>query len=238
MKLPILRFFIIMKSLRFRGMICSICVAALLASGAGLFAQDDEPITISRSDFFASTEELMKDIERLEGMAATSTATAEYARAYQKLQAQLGKAKPPVVEWTEESRERLKALPEPSDAAWKALELEEQRIQERLRARTDAAREQYEQAAEMRREEERLRLAEKGLALNAAESAARRRELEARAEYYEDPPYIYPSYNNLWWRHHGHHWRPSPHLKWQPGLHKPIRHHNPLKIKPDRAIWR
>lgn len=159
----------------------------------------------------------MKDVARLETMAASSVATAEYARAYEKLQASLGKANPPVSEWSQSNRERLRELPEPSEAAWKSLELEMQRQQQRANQQSQTAQQRFEQAQLLREQETRQRLEEQRLSLDAEEQAARIRELDARTDYLDDAPYYNHVYDNLWWQR-GHKWRPGSHIKWRSGL--------------------
>jgi hypothetical protein len=217
--------------------ITSTALAAVLLPVSAAVAQDGESINISRSDFLLSTEEIIKDVARLETMAASSTATADYASAYEKLQNDLRRAKPPVADWKAEDRNRLRSLPEPSEAAWQALELEERRRDERARSRSEAAQQREQQAAALRREENQLRLAEERLELDAAEKEARIRELEARTDYYEDAPQYYPYYDNLWWRR-GNKWRPDPHLQWRPGLGRSVEPYRPKKVEPYRPIRR
>lgn len=205
----------------------SVLVLILMAPGNNVPAQENGAINISRSDFQLTEEDLMSDVERLEAMAATSVATAAYARAYEKLHNDLRRARPPVAEWSENNRDRLRSLSEPSDAAWNALEQEERRNAERARARTEATLARQGQALELRREADRLRLAEERLEIDAAEKEARIRELEARAEYYEDASRYYsPYYGSLWWSS-DRSWRPDPHLQWQPHKHRSIRPHRP-----------
>jgi len=182
--------------------------AALAFSGAvSLAPAADEPITITPSDFNLSREKLLEQVATLETMAASSTSTADYARLFRKLQDDLSRAKPPLADWAEVDRSRVKELPEPTEAAWQALKVEEANTQARL----DAKAREVQQNFELQAQQQRARIQ----AQNAQDRIDDLREAQiqeslARRDFYED---AYPAFYYSPWlgggHGHGHH-RPRP----------------------------
>lgn len=200
----------------------ALLIAIAILSPAAPIAQDDDAITISKSDFNRTISDIMESIGHLESLAATSTSTADYARAYSRLQGDLARVRPPVSEWTESDRNRLRDLPEPTQAAWEAMDAEDARTQERLRQREEESRRQWEAQLETRRQEEAERARQERQDLAAQEQRARIEELEARTDYYDRATNSY-YHRNWWWsnRWGGHH-------HGRPGYHRPHRpHRNP-----------
>lgn len=192
-----------------------VAVAGALAA-AGLpalqAAAADDAITITKTDFRLSIDDVMKSVERVESMAAAGTSSADYARAYSRLQNDLASAHPPVAEWDEDKRERLKALPEPTESAWQALDSENARTEERLRARTEEAQREHEQNLASRRDQQRSQAEQERLDREAELQEARIDELEARTDYYNDSSY----YPGNWWWSRGSHWHPNLRISWRP----------------------
>lgn len=186
----------------------SMGVAAFVMFGVadGVAADKSSTIKLTPADFMVPREKIMEQVQRLEGMAEASRSTADYARLYNDLQDDLSKAKPPMKEWSEKDRDRVTALPEPTDAAWQALRTEQEHTQQRLRQQSDDAVQAQQARLEAQREQQKANrdadLAEQQARLNEAQI----RESEARTDYY-DNDYYYGG--NYWWYHQPWH-RPVP----------------------------
>jgi len=182
--------------------------AAFAFSGAvSLAPAADEPITITPSDFNLSREKLLEQVATLETMAASSLSTADYARRFRKLQDDLLRAKPPLADWAEADRSRVKKLPEPTNAAWQSLKIEEQNVQARLDAKGREAQQNF----EIQAQQQRARIQQQNAQDRIDElRQAQIEESEARREYYED---AYPAFYYRPWiggGHGHHHPRPRP----------------------------
>lgn len=187
---------------RFRLLVLGLLVIGTNMATRAASEDSGDAITITPADFKKSPDKLMQNLARLESLASVSRSTAEYALNFRDFQSDLGKANPPLSQWSDADQNRVKKLPEPTAAAWQALRSEEEQTQARKQQQIMQAQEDSEARARARREQDRLQTEQDRLD----------REAELRTERnnainYNN--YAYPYYGGYWWNSgHGHH-RPN-----------------------------
>lgn len=175
-------------------------LAGLLIGMAALASSaPTDAITITPADFRVAQSEIMEQVARLELTSSATVSTADYALSFQQLQKDIARADPPLSQWSDEDQQRIKALPEPTEAAWQALSAQQERTQARLREQAVDAEQAHAQLLQQRTENARRQAAAETAQRDAALKEAQIRESMARPEYYEDAGRYYPIYGNNWW---------------------------------------
>lgn len=179
------------------------CAIAIMTAGviSGLrsvaAASDNEPINISFGDFKQPVSDIMESVDRVEAIGQLSSSTADYARAYSRLQDDLKKAKPPVSQWNEGQKDRLRNLPEPTEEAWQALDDEKAATERRIQQRNAESKQAYDENLKRQEEVDRQQAREDREQREADLQQARIDEIEARTNYYDNNSYGY--YGGSWW---------------------------------------
>lgn len=167
-------------------------------------ADNSETITITPDDFRVDKPELLEQLADLESIARLTTATADYAQAYEKFTTDLGRGRVPLREWSAEERDRVKALPAPPEEAWQALDDYRAGVRNRIDSATRAVTAEAERLQEQRRQQAEIS-AERTRAEQETERArlAAQQQMELWRDINRGSYWYYPGGWGGGW--HGHH---------------------------------